>query len=435
MTEVQIGLSGLGVLLFVIALRVPIGIALIGVSFGGIWILMGWRVAWGALGLLPYQFAANWVLSSVPMFLLLGFICYHAQLTEGLFRTARLWLERLPGGLAIAGVLGSAGFASVCGSSIACSATMGRIAIPEMMKARYDAELATGSVAVAGTIGALIPPSIILILYGIISGAPITHLFLGGISAGLLTALGYIAVIAIRVRINPALAPQVDIRTPLAEKVLALRETWPVIVIMIAVFAGLFGGVFTPTEAGAVGAFCSTVVGVLKGTLNWSRFKDAILDTVLTTSTLIIIGVGATLLTRFLALSGAGDFLSTAVLEFTTDPAIIMFGIVLVYLFLGLFLEPIGAMLLTLPIVLPIVSGGGFNLVWFGVILTKLLEIGMITPPVGMNVFVIKSVVGNLVSTTAIFRGIFWFLIMDLAVLAILMLVPSLILYLPSTFG
>lgn len=435
MTDVQTGLTGLAVLFILIGMRVPIGIAMIGVSFGGIWALIGYKVAWGALGLMPYQFAANWILSSVPMFLLLGFVAYHGKLTEGLFRAARVWMERLPGGLAIASVLGSAGFAAVSGSSIACSATMGRIAVPEMIDAKYDPELATGAVAVAGTIGALIPPSIILILYGVIAQVPVTKLFLASIGAGLLTAIGYIIVILIRVKLNPALAPSTNVRTPYADKILALKDTWPVIIIMVGIFAGLFGGVFTPTEAGAIGALLATLLGVLKGTLTRKLFTAAILDTVLTTSSLIIIGVGATILTRFLALSGAGDFLSNSVIESTNNPALIMLGIVILYIFLGLFLEPIGAMLLTLPIVLPIVSDTGFNLIWFGVILTKLLEIGMITPPVGMNVFVIKSVVGNLVTTSQIFRGIFWFLVMDMFILSMLAFLPELVLFLPRVFG
>ncbi|MCE8009553.1 TRAP transporter large permease [Aestuariivita sp.] len=435
MTGVEIGLLALALMLVLIALRMPIGPVLIGVSFCGLWALLGWRVAWGSLGVIPYQFSANWILSSVPMFLLLGFICYHTQLTQGLFNAARLWLSGLPGGLAIAAIFGSAGFAAVSGSSVACSATMGRIAVPEMLKAKYHPELATGTVAVAGTIGALIPPSIILILYGIVAQVSVTQLFLGGIAAGVLTAIGYVIVVLIRVWLNPALAPSLDDRASMTEKLFALRETWPVLLLMIGIFGGLFSGVFTPTEAGAVGAALATLIAALRGSLTWKRFTDAIVETVLTTSTLIIIGIGASLLTRFLALSGTGGFLSDLVLSAEAGPMTILFGIVLLYLLLGLFLEPIGAMLLTLPIVLPIVSDAGFELLWFGIILTKLLEIGMITPPIGMNVFVIKSVVGNLVSTSAIFRGILWFLLMDLIVLLVLVLAPQVILFLPQTFG
>lgn len=435
MSEVQIGLIGMGILLLLIALRLPIGISLIVVSFGGIWVLMDWGVAWGALGVIPYQFATNWVLSSVPMFLLLGFICYHAQLTQGLFRAAQVWLAGVPGGLAISGILGCAGFASVCGSSVACSAAMGKIAVPEMMRQRYDAGLATGTVAVGGTVGALIPPSIIMILYGIIAQASVTQLFLGGITVGLLTVAGYILVIVIRVKLNPALAPRSTEKIPMDEKLRALKPVWPILVVMIGIFAGLFSGLFTPTEAGAVGAFLACVVALFNRSLTWARFRNAILETLLTTAGLMVIAVGASLLTRFLALSGAGNYVSSLIIDTDASFFWIMFGVVMLYLALGLFLEPIGCMLLTLPIVLPIIDATGMSLVWFGVLLTKLLEIGMITPPIGMNVFVIKGVVGNLISTTGIFKGILWFLVADLLMLPLLIAFPDIILALPRIAG
>lgn len=429
MTDIQIGLTGLGILLVLLALKLPIGIALIGVSFAGIWMLVDLRVAWSAIGLIPYQFAANWVLSSVPMFLLLGYVAYHAELTQGLFRAARLWLSALPGGLAIAAIFGSSGFAAVSGSSIACCAAMGRIAIPEMLRARYHPELATGTVAVAGTIGALIPPSVILILYGVFAQVSVAQLFIGGIAAGIITAISYVLVVLIRVWLNPELAPRVEARPSWPERIAALKDTWPILVILVGIFGGLFSGYFTPTEAGAVGAFLACLVGLVRRSLTWERFRRAILETMVTTSALIIIGVGASLLTRFLSLSGAGPFLSDAILALGTEPVMILLAIVVIYLLLGMFLEPIGAMLLTLPVMLPVVSELGLSLIWFGIVLTKMLEIGMITPPIGMNVFVIKGVVGKLVPTTAIFRGIFWFLVMDLAVLALLIAFPGIVLF------
>jgi tripartite ATP-independent transporter DctM subunit len=432
MTEVQVGLLGMAALLALIALRLPIGVSLIGVSFCGLWYLMGWNVAWGAVGVIPYQFSASWVLSSVPTFLLLGFVCYHTELTQGLFRAARLWLANVPGGLAVSAILGCSGFAAVCGSSVACSAAMGRIAVPEMMRARYDASLATGSVAAGGTIGALIPPSIIMILYGIVAQTSVNALFLGGVTVGLMTMVSYIVVIVLRVKLHPELAPRLDESVPRAEKLAALRDVWPIALVMLGIFGGLFSGVFTATEAGAVGAGLACIVALIKGSLTWARFRDALLETVLTTASLMIIAVGASLLTRFLALSGAGTAISSAVDGLDLDIAWILLFIVLVYLLLGMFLEPIGAMLLTLPIVLPIIKGADLSLVWFGVVLTKLLEIGMITPPIGMNVFVIKGVVGNLISTTGIFRGIMWFLLADFVVLALIMVFPEIVTALPA---
>lgn len=435
MSDVQIGLSGLAVLFVLIALRLPVGLALIGVSFAGLWYMMGWGIAWGSLGLIPYQFSANWVLSSVPMFLLLGYVCYHAQLTQGLFRAARLWLTRVPGGLAVASIFGTTGFAAVCGSSVACSAAMGRVAVPEMIEHRYQPGLATSTVAIAGTVGALLPPSIIMILYGIIAQESITKLFLGGIAAGLITVLGYIIVVVARVKLNPALAPSTTEHIDRAEKWKALWEVWPVVMIMVGIFGGLFAGLFTPTEAGAVGAALACVVALCKRTLTWGRFRDAVLETLLTTGTLLIIAMGASLLTRFLSLSGAGDFLSSLVIDAGASTLAVLLIIVLIYLLLGMFLEPIGAMLLTLPIVLPIIDSVDLSLIWFGVVLTKLLEIGMVTPPIGMNIFVIKSVVGDLVATGAIFKGVLWFLVMDILVLAVLMAFPDIILFLPRVLG
>ncbi|MEC9434563.1 MAG: TRAP transporter large permease [Pseudomonadota bacterium] len=435
MTEVEIGLAGLGILFGLIALRVPIGISLIAVSFGGLWWMMGWRIAWGALATMPYNFAANWVLSSVPMFLLLGFICYHTNLTRGMFHAAKVWTSALPGGLAIAAVFGSAGFAAVSGSSIACSAAMGKIAVPEMMRQKYDPELATGTVAVAGTIGALIPPSIILILYGVIAQESISGLFLGGIAAGILSAIGYVCVVLIRVKLNPKLAPAYEGAEPMHVRIAALKDTWPILLVMVGIFGGLFGGIFTPTEAGAIGAFLACLVALMRGDLSWARFRLAAEETMITTAALIVIAVGATLLTRFLTLSGAGDYLSEGIISLGASPTLVLIGIVMIYLVLGMFLEPIGAMLLTLPIVLPIVAEQGWSLLWFGVLLCKLLEIGMITPPIGMNVFVIKGVVGDLVTTSQIFRGVFWFLVMDLFVMAMISAFPEIVLFLPGLTG
>lgn len=432
MSDIGIGFIGLIALFVLLLLKMPIGFTLIAVSFVGIWAVVGVDIAMSSLGIIPYNFAANWTLSSVPLFLFLGFICYHTNLTQGMFKAARAWLAGVPGGLAIASIFGSAGFAAVSGSSIACSAAMGRIAIPEMLRYKYDPSLATGTVAVAGTIGALIPPSIIMILYGVIAQTSISQLFLGGITAGLITIIGYVLVVYVRVKLNPSLAQDVKEEISFKDKVVALKDTWPIFLIMIGIFGGLFGGVFTPNEAGAIGAFLACVVAILKRAMTWTAFKAAALETLVTTSALLIIAVGASLLTRFLVLSGTGDFIADFIIELEANEVIVMLGIFLIYLVLGMFLEPIGAMLLTLPVLLPIIETTSFSLIWFGVILTKLLEIGMITPPVGMNVFVVKSVVGDAVTTSQVFKGILWFLVIDLAIVGMFLIFPEIILYLPE---
>lgn len=432
MSDIGIGFIGLIALFVLLLLKMPIGFTLIAVSFVGIWAVVGVDIAMSSLGIIPYNFAANWTLSSVPLFLFLGFICYHTNLTQGMFKAARAWLAGVPGGLAIASIFGSAGFAAVSGSSIACSAAMGRIAIPEMLRYKYDPSLATGTVAVAGTIGALIPPSIIMILYGVIAQTSISQLFLGGITAGLITIIGYVLVVYVRVKLNPSLAQDVKEEISFKDKVVALKDTWPIFLIMIGIFGGLFGGVFTPNEAGAIGAFLACVVAILKRAMTWTAFKAAALETLVTTSALLIIAVGASLLTRFLVLSGTGDFISDFIIELEANEVMVMLGIFLIYLVLGMFLEPVGAMLLTLPVLLPIIETTSFSLIWFGVILTKLLEIGMITPPVGMNVFVVKSVVGDAVTTSQVFKGILWFLVIDLAIVGMFLIFPEIILYLPE---
>lgn len=432
MSDIGIGFLGLVVLFVLLLLKMPIGFTLIAVSFVGIWAVVGVDIAMSSLGIIPYNFAANWTLSSVPLFLFLGFICYHTNLTQGMFKAARAWLAGVPGGLAIASIFGSAGFAAVSGSSIACSAAMGRIAIPEMLRYKYDPGLATGTVAVAGTIGALIPPSIIMILYGVIAQTSISQLFLGGITAGLVTIVGYVLVVYVRVKLNPSLAQDVKEEISFKDKIVALKDTWPIFLIMIGIFGGLFGGVFTPNEAGAIGAFLACMVAILKRAMTWTAFKAAALETLVTTSALLIIAVGASLLTRFLVLSGTGDFIADFIISLEASDMWVMLGIILIYLVLGMFLEPVGAMLLTLPVLLPIIETTSFSLIWFGVILTKLLEIGMITPPVGMNVFVVKSVVGDTVTTSQVFKGILWFLVIDLAIVGLFLIFPEIILYLPE---
>ena len=432
MTDPQTGVLLIGVLLVLIALRVPIGAALIAVPFAGIWSLFGWKAAIGALKVIPYSFAANWQLSSVPMFLMMGFLAYHTGITRGLFQAARVWLVRLPGGLAVASVFGAAGFASVTGSSVACAAAMGRIAVPEMMRAGYDDRLATGTVAAAGTIGALIPPSILLIIYGIIAQVPVGDLFLGGVGVGVLTAVSYVAVVVIWAMVSPSAAPRLTESYTLADRLRVLAKVGPVLVLAVLVFGGLFAGLFTPTEAGAVGAVLCALIALANRELTWQRFRVSLIETFVTTSAIFVIAIGANLLGRFVTLSGADRYIADTIVALASDPVMLMLGIVVIYLILGMFLDPMGAMLLTLPILMPVARSAGFDLLWFGILVAKLLEIGMITPPIGLNVFVIKNVVGSRIALGRIFRGVAWFLVADLVVVAVLLAFPGFTLFLPA---
>lgn len=432
MSDVGVAILGLAAIVVLLLLRVPVGVALSVVSLAGIYQIVGAGTMWGILSTVPYDFAAHWSLSSIPMFLLMGYICYHGNLTEGLFRLARAWLSWMPGGLAVASVGAAAGFSAVTGSSLACAAAMGRIAVPEMLKNGYDKGLATGTVAAAGTIGSLIPPSILLLIYGIFAEVPISALFIAGVIPGLLTALNYSVMIVARVMVTPSMAPRVVDEDVRRERLRAVKDTWPVIALVVGVFGGMFAGVFSPVEAGAVGAGLACVVALIRRSLSWESFKRAVAETVTSTAAIFIIAIGANLLTRFLALAGFTDWMSEWALEGEVDQVAILLGMTAIYVFLGMFLDPIGIMLLTLPIFLPIVEGAEIDLILFGILMTKYLEIGLITPPVGLNVFVIKGIVGDLMRTETIFKGILWFVAADAVTVALLIAFPGLTLFLPG---
>ncbi|WP_159590533.1 TRAP transporter large permease [Chelativorans xinjiangense] len=424
--SVATGLAGIGVLLLLLALRVPVAVALILVSFGGIWLMLGFAPAVGILTTTPYDFVASWTLSAVPMFLLMGFVAFHAGLTTRLFAAADRVLHRLPGGLGMAAVLACTGFASVSGSSLACAAAMGRIAIPEMIKAGYRPSFATGTLAAGGTIGALIPPSILMIIYGVFAEQSVTKVFLGGISVGVMTAAVYCLLIFLTAKLRPDIAPLPKEPRSAADGNI-LRDVWPILVLVVLVFGGLFGGAFTATEAGAVGAAGAIVIAALTGRLPWARFRTALLETVGTSVSLFIIGVGAVMFTRFLGLSGTAGFISTTLTAWELGYVELMVLIVILYLILGMFMEPFGAMLITLPVLLPLLNAASIDLIWFGVLLVKLLEVGMITPPLGMNVFVIRNVAHKYASLGDIFRGVALFIVADIVIIGLLIAFPELV--------
>ncbi|MDP2085355.1 MAG: TRAP transporter large permease subunit [Gemmobacter sp.] len=429
--NVTVGIWGVVALFALLLLRLPVALALIAVSLGGVTALVGLTPALGILANTPYSFAASWTMSAVPMFLLMGFLAFHTGMTGGLFEAAKAGLARLPGGLAISSVFACSGFAAVSGSSLACAAAMGRIAIPEMVAAGYRPSVAAGCIAAGGTIGALIPPSILMIVYGVIAETSVTQVFLGGVSVGLMTAASYCAVVLVIAWLRPDIIPPSGV-VPKGDTRAALRQTAPILVLMGLVFGGLFSGLFTATEAGAVGALGTLVIAVALRRLTWKVLEQSLSETVVTTASLLIIGVGATMFTRFLGLSGLSGMISAAVSDAGLGMVAVLVVIILIYLVLGTFMEPFGAMLVTLPVFLPLVEAQGLSLVWFGVLVVKMLEIGMITPPVGLNVFVIKNVADRYVSLAQVFRGVMPFLLADLVVVVIIVAVPATVLALPS---
>ncbi len=418
--------------LLLIALRVPIAVALGLVSFFGIMELTNMRAALGIITAVPFNFIGNWSFTAVPMFLLMGYVCTTSGMTQGLFQAMRVCLSRLPGGLAIASVGACSMFAAASGSSVATASAMARIAVPEMLRHRYDRGLATGVIAASGTLGSLIPPSILMVLYGVYAEVSIGKLFMAGFLPGLLSAALYVLMIVARVKLTPGLAGKVEQHFTGQEKWDAIKEVWALPTLIIFVLGGIFAGFFTPTEAGAVGAFLATVLAILRGKFSRLNFIEALTATARGTGSIFIILIGTIFLTKFLALSGLPAWLASTMLSVSDSVVWIIVSVAIIYIILGMFIDSIGLLLLTLPLLLPIANGADMNLIWFGIILIKLLEIGLVSPPVGLNVYVIKGAVGNSVPLQTIFKGVGWFIVMDIVALLLIISFPELSLYLPS---
>lgn len=432
MSNLEIGIAGVLVALALIAIRVPIGLALGLVSIAGIGIMFNMNVAWGMISATPFDYVGQWELSAAPMFLLMGFICSSTDMTRGLFLSLRLYLARLPGGLAITSVGACAFFAAASGSSVATASAMSRMAVPEMLDNGYDRGLATGTIAASGTLGSLIPPSILLILYGVYAQVSVGQLFMAGFIPGLLSAFIYMAMIMIRVKLNPSLAGTVVIDPTPEERREAFRDVWPLPTLILFVLGGIFSGVFSPTEAGALGAFAALIIAIVRRKLTRTALIEAVSQAVVSTASIFIILIGSLFFTRFLALSGFPRAFADAILSVSTETWWILFAVSVIFLVLGMLIDSIGLLLLTLPILVPLVNEAGINPVWFGIIVIKLLEIGLITPPIGLNVYMINGALNNRVTLPEIFKGITWFLAMDLLTLIILILFPILTLWLPS---
>jgi tripartite ATP-independent transporter DctM subunit len=435
MSSLAVGFWGMGIALFLIALRVPIGLALGLVAFVGIAIVTSWSAAFSILSLIPYETAASWELSAIPMFLLMGALAFRSGLTTALFDAARLWLGWLPGGVAVATNFACAGFAAASGSSLATTLTMGRIALPEMKKSGYDMGLATGVVASAGTLGSLIPPSVLMILIGVFAQTSIIKLFVAGVIPGLVSALAFALMIILRAKLQPGIAPSDTERPTWRQRIFAMAGIWPLPVLVLGVIGGIYSGFVTATEAGAFGAALTFVIALVNRKLSWGVIKASVWDALVGTATLFFIVLGAVLLTRFLAFSGLPLFLA----QFLSDADISPLAVILIcgacYLVLGMFLDPLGLLFLTLPIMLPVFKTVGLDLTLMGVLIVKFVEIGLMSPPVGLNVFAVKSLVGSDVPLSTIFKGVLWFLVVDLLVIGLLIAFPEITLGLPRLMG
>ncbi len=430
MSPMIVGIIGFIVIIMLLLLNTPVAVAMGVVGVVGFGYLVGWSESLSILKTVPYLSLAAYGMSVIPLFLLMGSFCFYAGISQQLYHTVYKWLGQFRGGLAMATVGACASFAAVSGSSMATAGAMGTVALPEMKKYKYAASLATGCIAAGGTMGILIPPSITLIVYGLLTEQSIGKLFLAGIIPGILEALFYIITISILCKRNPVLGPPGE-KTSFEEKVVSLKGTWPVLGLFLLVMGGIYMGVFSPTEAGAIGAFGAFVFALAKRQLGRKNLSSALLETGKNTAMLLMIIVGASIFGYFLSVSRLPFELSQIVAGLAVSRYIIFAAVLAVYLFLGCFMLPMPLIIVTIPIIFPLVLSLGFDPIWFGIIVVRICEIGQITPPVGLNIFVIRGVAKD-VPIGTIYRGVIPFLITDIFHLAMLVAFPQLSLFLPN---
>ena len=430
MSPIVIGVLGVVAmsLLLVGGMRIAYATALSGLL--GLILLRGPDAAAGLAGLMPYAETARYTLLVLPLFVLMGFLAYYAGITSDVYHTARQWLGHLPGGLAIATIVGCAGFAAACGASTASAAVMGRVALPELKKYGYDDKVAAGCVAAGGTMAIMIPPSVMMVIYGFIAEQSIGALLLAGILPGLLQATTYSAMLYARFKVNPGLGPAITgIRWK--DRFVSLKGTWGILSLITLIMGSMYLGWATPTEAAGVGAFGAFVLALLRH-MKWGELRSSLLETARTTAMIFAIIVGVLIFVRFLAFSGLPESLSQWVVSLPVNRYVILVGILVLYLVLGMFLDGIGMLLLTVPVLLPAVDALGFHPIVFGVLVVRMIEIGLITPPVGLNVYVLKGVATD-IRMADIFKGAAWFVATDILNVAILVMFPQIILLIPNT--
>ncbi|PCM43286.1 TRAP transporter large permease [Marinobacter sp. ANT_B65] len=443
-----IGGWGFAIALVLMIMRVPIAFVLVGVASACSLVTYAWRPGGEFMferGLRPamaliesnaFDFIHSYSLSMIPLFIAAGHIAYHSRITTDIYAAVRVWLAKMPGGLAIASLFGCGGFSAITGSSLACASSMGRICVPEMLRFGYNKQLATSTVAMGGTLGSLIPPSVLFILYGMFTEQSVNKLFLAGVLPGILTIGGFILVVVIWAMVKPEHAPAPkDLNFTNRDRLKAALKGWPALALMTIIIGGIYGGFFTATEAAAVSLLFVIGFGALSGRLSWADFLSSMKETAFQSAALFFIAVGAKIFVSFVSLTGVTGAFVGFVDGLGLEPWMVLFFIVLLYIVLGMFLDSIGTMLLTLPFVIPLVEGMGMDLIWFGVVVVKLLEIGLVTPPLGMNVFVISSVVGKEIKVHTIFFGVMKFLVADLVVLGLIVAFPIISLLIPNSMG
>jgi tripartite ATP-independent transporter DctM subunit len=426
---ISLGVASLVALTLMLMSGVRIAFATALCGFIGLWILRGYEPAASLSASTILGHITNYNLLVLPLFIMMGFFAYYAGITRDLYWAARQWLGHLPGGLAIATVIGCAGFAAACGASTASAAVMGRVALPELKKYGYDDKVSTGCVAAGGTMAIMIPPSVLMVIYGFIAEESIGALLLAGILPGLLQAATYALMLLARFKYNPELGPPITGIT-WAERIRSLTGVWGMIVLIALVMGSMYTGLATPTEAAGVGAIGAVALAIPR--LSLKQFFSAMVETARTTSLIFAIVAGVLIYVHFLGFTGMPAAVAEWIVGLQVPTLVILIGILCLYLVLGMFLDGIGMILLTVPIILPTIKVLGIHPIVFGVLVVRMVEIGLMTPPVGLNVYVLKGVAPH-ISMGDIFRGCGWFVFVDIINVAILLAFPIIILIVPLT--
>ncbi len=430
MSSAAVGIIGIALLVIFFVLRMPVGFAMAMVGFVGFSYLVSPSAGLGVLARDMFYTFSSYSLTVIPMFVFMGCIASGAGMSKRLYDAGYLTLGRLRGGLAMATIAGCAGFAAICGSTNACAAAMGKVALPEMKRYNYDDSLATGTVSAAGSLGILIPPSTIFIVYGIMTEQSIGKLFIAGVFPGLILAALFIATVYLICWHNPSFAPAAT-ATSWKEKLDGLAGIGEMLVLFVLVISGLFLGWFSPTQAGGAGAAGALLISLARRQLTWQHFLDAVKDTLRITCMIMVIVAGATVFGHFMAVSKIPLFLADWVSALPWPPMAVMAVIVFICLLGGCFMDSLAMIMLTVPIFYPAILALGFNPIWFGVIIVLVVEMGVITPPVGINVYVVKGIAKE-VPLETLFKGVWPFLLSELVMVGILMLFPQIATFLPG---
>jgi tripartite ATP-independent transporter DctM subunit len=429
MDEFQIGLIGSGLLIFLVLIGVRVFYACALVGLLGMVSIVGWTGGAGNVGMIPYAKGTIYSLSVLPMFILIGFLAYHAGMTEKLFDAARKWFGWVPGGLAVGTVFATAGFAAVSGASTATAAVFSRVAIPEMLKYGYQPRLAAGVVAAGGTLASLIPPSAILVIYAIIVEESIGRLLVAGFIPGIVSAIIYALLIIFMAWRNPELGPPVK-GFSWGDRIKSVPGTFPVLFVIFVIFFSMYTGTTTPTEAGAMGSFVVFIMALWSG-MKWNTLKGALMETARLTVMIFSLVWGVLIFVRFMGFAELPAVFAEWVVALPFPPVVTMICILMFYVILGMFMDAIGMLLLTLPVVYPAVIGLGYDPIWFGIIVVKMCEVCLITPPIGLNCYVVAGVRPD-IPLQEVFKGIGPFFIADLITLGVFLAWPEVITWLPD---